>query len=63
VREVEKLTRMAAIRKYFGEGSHPVTLPELKALTAEERQELAIGAAKELGVELEEPAAAPAVAT
>jgi len=51
---MEKITRLAAIKKYFGEGHRPVELAELKVLSKEERQELAEGAAKEMGIELEE---------
>ena len=48
-----KIKRIAAIKRYFGVPGHPVTLKELTALTKEERQELAGGAAEELGLELE----------
>jgi len=48
-----KIKRIAAIKRYFGVPGHPVTLPELSALTKEERQELAEGAAKEMHLELE----------
>ena len=51
---MEKMNRIGAIRAYFGSEGYPtVTTAELKALTGEERQELAEGAAKMLGVELE----------
>ena len=48
-----KIKRIAAIKRYFGVPGHPVTLQELMALTKENRQELAEGAARELGLELE----------
>jgi len=48
-----KIKRIAAIKRYFGVPEHPVTLQELTALTKENRQELAEGAARELGLELE----------
>ena len=48
-----KIKRIAAIKRYFGVPDHPVTLKELTALSKEDRQELAVGAAKELGLELE----------
>lgn len=48
------MNRIAVLKAYFGsEGYPPVTTAELKALSAQERQELAEGAAKEMGVELE----------
>ena len=50
----EKMKRLGAIRSYFGSGGDPkVSIDELKALSKEEREELADGAAKELGVELD----------
>lgn len=52
---MEKMQRFAAIKKYFGD-VRPVETKELKDLTPDDRTELAIGAAKELGVELESPA-------
>ncbi len=55
---MEKMNRIAAIKMYFGApGYPPVTTAELKALSASDRQELAEGAARELGVELESPVA------
>ena len=51
---MEQLTRMRAIKRYFGsEGYPPVTNSELLALSEKDREELAQGAAKELGVEIE----------
>ena len=47
-----EMTRLAAIKAYFGTEDHPVTLQELKKLTPEDRDELAEGAAKELGATL-----------
>lgn len=40
------------IKEFFG-GSRPVTMDEMKNLTAEERRELADGAAVELGLKKE----------
>ena len=52
---MEKLSRMRAMKSYFGsEGYPPVTNAELVALPEEDREELAKGAAKELGVELQD---------
>ena len=52
---METLTKLGAIKRYFGTPDRPVDLKELKALTQADREELAIGAAKELGVELAPP--------
>ena len=46
------ISRIGAIKKYFGTEDSPVTIHELKELSEDERQELAEGAAKELGFEL-----------
>ena len=46
------MSKMKAIKVYFGTPERPVTFEELKALSTEEREELARGAAKELGVNL-----------
>lgn len=46
------MTKVAAIREYFSTPNHPVTFQEIKALSPEEREYLATGAAKELGVEI-----------
>ena len=49
------MTNVAAIKKYFGDTephNRPVTMQELKALTAEDRKELGAMCAKELGVEI-----------
>lgn len=45
----KEMTRLAAIKEYFGTPERPVDLKELKALSAADREELAEGAAKELG--------------
>lgn len=57
--ETNKLTRVQAIMRYFNdpEGEQGIpsakpTLPEMKALSREERDELAEMAAKELSLEL-----------
>jgi len=50
---MEQMTSVKAIRAYFeAEGGRKMTLKELRALSIEERQELAALYAKELGVEL-----------
>jgi len=49
---MEEMSKMKAIKVYFGTPERPVTFEELKALSTEEREELARGAAKELGVNL-----------
>ncbi len=49
----EKITRYKAIKDFFGIPGRPVTLSELKELSSSSRQELAEGAAAELGKELE----------
>ena len=47
------MTRVAAIRTYFEkDGGRKVNFSEIKELTAEDREELATAAARELGVEL-----------
>ena len=50
------MTAIAAIRKFFGEGpgGRVVTLPEIKACSAEERRELGKLAAEALGEVFEE---------
>ncbi len=51
---MEKMNRMKAIRTFFeSDGGRKVSMDEMKALTVEDRKELAELAAKELGVELE----------
>ena len=51
---MEKLNRVAAIKRYFeADGGKPITMAELKALTDKDRTELAELAAAALGVELE----------
>lgn len=50
----DKLTKFAAIKKFFSVEGKPVTFDELKALSSEEREELAILSAEALGVELAE---------
>ena len=48
------MKRLEAIKKYFGSNGYPaVTLAELKDLTKTKRDELAEGAARELGEALE----------
>ena len=50
----EKMNRMKAIRTFFeSDGGRKVTMDEMKALTSEERKELAELSAATLGVELE----------
>ncbi len=49
---MEQMTKFQAIKTFFSAGCRPVTMDELKALSAEERTVLAILAAVELGVEL-----------
>ena len=46
---MEEITKLQALKQYFNVPDHPVTVQELKALSKEDRQELAEGAAKELG--------------
>ena len=44
-------TRIGIIKEYFGDVDNGLTwLQELRPLTPEERQELAVGAAKEMGL-------------
>jgi hypothetical protein len=53
--EKVKMSKLKAIRNYFeADGGRKVTLSELKALTTEDKDELAPLAAAELGVELTE---------
>jgi len=49
----EKLTSIAILRRFFGD-SRPLETSELRALSKDERLELARLAAVELGVELVE---------
>ena len=51
---MQKMSKMKIIKEYFSIPGKPVTFAELKALTSTQRQELAEGAAKELGVEIED---------
>lgn len=54
--DTKKITPVVALRNFFGMKAGQTTaefLAELKALSAEERQELAVLCAKELGCELE----------
>ncbi len=47
------LGKIEAIKKFFeANGGKPLSMTELKALSVEEREQLAILAAKELGQEL-----------
>jgi len=56
---VEKPTSVQVLKLFFeADGGRPFTLAELKELTPAERRELAEMAAKALGIELAEPAAA-----
>lgn len=49
---MEKLTNAQAIKRYFEkDGGRPVTMPELKALTKDERDWFGQEACKALGVE------------
>lgn len=52
----DRIKKFAAIRRYFGtgEGTRPVELDELKALSKRDAIELGAAAATELGLELEE---------
>lgn len=50
----EKVTRVAAIKRYFSTKEKPVTLSEMKALTKDERDELGRAAAEAMGLEIEE---------
>lgn len=53
------MTRVQALQVFFAaDGGRPLTVTELKELTSEERSELALLAAKALGIELGEKAAA-----
>ncbi len=51
----EKIKKFDAIRKYFGEGpsGRPVTMDELKALSAEDRAYFGAESARMLGLELD----------
>ncbi len=50
---METISKVAAIKRYFElDGGRQLKMDELKQLTAEDREELAKLAAKELGVEL-----------
>jgi hypothetical protein len=51
----EKIKKFDAIRRYFGEGpsGRPVSMDELKALSAEERNFFGSESARMLGMELE----------
>jgi len=53
---IEKIGRITAIKRYFSKPERPVTTAELKELTNDEREYLAVGAAKELGVEIDRTA-------
>lgn len=52
--KMKTMSPLAAIRTYFSEGEHSskVDVKELKALSAKDRDELAVLAAKELDVKL-----------
>jgi hypothetical protein len=50
--EMEKLTSLQAIRKYFeSRGATPVTVEELRDLTPEQRERLGEACARMLGVQ------------
>lgn len=54
--EKKKMQKMEAIKAFFAQdGGRPVTVGELKALTSDDRTELANLAAKALDVELITP--------
>ena len=54
---MEKISRVAAIKRYFeADGGRKVEMREMQALSKEEREYLAVEAAKQLGVELDTPA-------
>lgn len=56
---MDKMTAVQVLKLFFeADGGRPFTVTELKALTSEERRELAELAAKAMGVELAEKAAA-----
>lgn len=51
----EQLNKIQIIKRYFEQdGGRPVTMQEMKELTKDDRHELAVLAAKELGVEIKE---------
>ena len=56
---MDKMTQVQVLKLFFeADGGRPITMAEFKELTSEERRELAEMAAKVLGVELAEKAAA-----
>jgi hypothetical protein len=55
---MQTTTRIKAIRDFFGAGSKPVSMDEMKSLTKEDRAELAPLCAAALGQELVAEAAA-----
>lgn len=56
---MEKPTSIQVLKTFFeADGGRPLTTAEFKELTPAERRELAEMAAKTLGIELAEPAAA-----
>jgi len=63
---MEKMTRVAALKKFFATPDKPLDNAEFKAfwqsMSDEARTEMASAAAKELGVELEVAPAQPAKA-
>lgn len=48
----EKVTKFVAIKKFFSLDGRPVTTEELKALSSEDKNELAMPCSEALGVEL-----------
>ena len=50
-----KMKPLAALRKFFEDAEPKLEMAELKALSSDERTELGILAAKELGVEVDPP--------
>lgn len=53
---MEKISKVAAIKRYFeADGGRKLEMKELQALSKEDREWLAVEAAKVLGVELDTP--------
>jgi len=51
---MEKITKIKAIKEFFeADGGRPVTMNEMRELTADDRNELGVLAAKALGKGLE----------
>lgn len=47
------MTQAAVLKEFFNLGTAKEAMDQLKKLSADERRELAVGAAKEMGVEIE----------